>query len=44
MNSPITSTKIEVMIKNLKKKKKKKTEAGDQIGLQENSIKHLEKS
>ena len=39
MNNPITSTKIEAVIKNLPK-----TEAQDQMPSQKNSIKHLEKS
>ena len=39
MNNPITSTEIEVVIKNLPK-----TKAQEQMALQENSIKHLEKS
>ena len=39
MNKPITSTKIETVIKNLTK-----TKAQDQMASQENSIKHLEKS
>ena len=39
MNSPITSTEIEAVIKNLPK-----TKAQDQMASQENSIKHLEKS
>ena len=39
MNSPITSTKIEAVIKNLQK-----TKTQDQMASQENSIKHLEKS
>ena len=39
MNNPITSTEIEAVIKNLPK-----TKAQDQMALQENSIKHLEKS
>ena len=40
MNNPITSTKIETVIKYLPKK----TKAQDQMASQENSIKHLEKS
>ena len=40
MNNPITSTKIEAVIKNLPPK----TKAQDQMASQENSIKHLEKS
>ena len=40
MNSPITSTEIEVVIK----KSPKKTKTQDQMASQENSIKHLEKS
>ena len=43
MNNPITSTEIEAVIKK-KKKTSKKTKAQDQVALQENSIKHLEKS
>ena len=39
MNSPIISTEIEPMNKNLPK-----TKAQDQMASQENSIKHLEKS
>ena len=39
MNNPITSIEIEAMIKHLPKNK-----AQDQMALQENSIKHLEKS
>ena len=39
MNNPITSTKIEAVIKKLPK-----TEAQDQMPSQKNSIKHLEKS
>ena len=39
INNTITSTKIEAVIKNLPK-----TKAQDQMALQENSIKHLEKS
>ena len=39
MNNPITSTEIEVVIKNLPK-----TKAQDQMSSQKNSIKHLEKS
>ena len=42
MNSPITSTEIEAVIK--KKKISQKTKAQDQRASQENSIKHLEKS
>ena len=38
-NSPITSTEIEAVVKNLPKT----TKAQDQIASQENSIKHLEK-
>ena len=38
-NNPITSTEIKTVIKNLPKNK-----AQDQMALQENSIKHLEKS
>ena len=38
MNNPITSTEIEVVIKNLPK-----TKAQDQMSSQKNSIKHLEK-
>ena len=38
MNNPITSTKIEALIKT------QKTKAQDQMASQENSIKHLEKS
>ena len=44
MNNPKTSTEIEAVIKNLPKKKKKKTKAQDQMASQGNSIKHLEKS
>ena len=40
MNSPITSTEVEAVIKNLPKK----TKSQDQMASQENSIKHLEKS
>ena len=40
MNSPITSTKIEAVIKNLPPK----TKAQGQMASQDNSIKHLEKS
>ena len=40
MNNPITSTKIEAVIK----KNSQKTKAQDQMASQENSIKHLEKS
>ena len=40
MNNPITSTKIEAVIKKISQK----TKAQDQIASQENSIKHLEKS
>ena len=39
MNNPITSTKIEAVIKNLQK-----TKTQDQMASQENSIKHLENS
>ena len=39
MNNPITSTEIEVVIKNLPK-----TKAQDQMSSQKNSIKYLEKS
>ena len=39
MNNPITSTEIDAMVKNLPK-----TKAQDQTALQENSIKHLQKS
>ena len=39
MNNPIKSTEIETVIKNLPK-----TKALDHMALQENSIKHLEKS
>ena len=42
MNNPITSTKIETVIK--KKKNSPKTEAQDHMASQEKSIKHLEKS
>ena len=38
INSPITSTEIEAVIKNLPK-----TTAQDQMASQDNSIKHLEK-
>ena len=41
MNKPITSAEIKTVIKNLQNKK---TKAQDQVALQENSIKHLEKS
>ena len=41
MNNPITSTKIETVIK---KKNSQKTKAQDQMASQEYSIKHLEKS
>ena len=41
MNSPITSTEIEAVIKNLPCPPKK---AQDQMASQENSIKHLENS
>ena len=41
MRNPITNTEIEAVIKNLPKTK---TKAQDQMALQENSIKHLEKS
>ena len=40
MNNPITSTEIEAVIKNLRKK----TKAQNQMASQENSIKHLENS
>ena len=40
VNNPITSTEIEVVIKNLPSNKK----AQDQMASQENSIEHLEKS
>ena len=39
MNNPMTSTEIEVVIKNLPI-----TKAQEQMASQENSIKHLEKS
>ena len=39
MNNPITSTKIEAVIKNLPK-----TEAQDQMASQQHSIQHAEKS
>ena len=39
INRPITSTKIEMVIKNLQQ-----TKAQDQMASQANSIKHLEKS
>ena len=39
MNNPITSTKIEAVIKNLPK-----TKSQDQMASQENSFKHLERS
>ena len=38
MNNPITSTKIEALIKT------QKTKAQDQMASQEQSVKHLEKS
>ena len=41
MNSPITSTEIEAVIK---KKISQKSKAQDQMASQENSIKHLEKT
>ena len=41
MNNPITSTKIETVIK---KKNSPKPEAQDHMASQEKSIKHLEKS
>ena len=52
MNSPVTSTEIEAVIKkkkkNLKKtknkQKKKTTKAQDEMASQENSIQHSEKS
>jgi len=44
MNNPITSTKIEAVIKKKKKKNSQKTKSQDQMVSQENSIKHLEKS
>ena len=40
MNNPITSTKIEVVIKKISQK----TKAQDQMASQENCIKHLVKS
>ena len=40
MNNPITSTKIEAMIKNLPQK----TKTQEEMASQENSIKHSEKS
>ena len=40
MNNPVTSTEIEAVIKKISQK----TKAQDQMALQENSIKHLEKS
>ena len=40
MNNPITSTEIEAVIKNLRKRKK----AQDQMASQENCIEHLEQS
>ena len=40
MNSPITSTEIDAVIKKIFQKSK----AQDQMASQENSIKHLEKS
>ena len=40
LNNPITSTKIEAVIKNLPPK----TKAQGQMASQDNSIKHLEKS
>ena len=40
LNNPITSTEIEAVIK----KSPPKTKTQDQVALQENSIKHLEKS
>ena len=39
MNSPITSTEIDAVIKKISQK----TKAQDQMASQENSIKHLEK-
>ena len=42
MNSPVTGTEIQTVID--KKKSPKKTKAQDQMALQMNSIKHLEKS
>ena len=47
MNNPITTTEIEVVIKNLPPHYHplpKKKKAQDQMASQENSIKHLEKS
>ena len=40
MNNPITSMEIEAVIKNLPPLQKK---AQDQMALQENSVRHLEK-
>ena len=40
MNNPITSTEIEAVIKKISQK----TKSQDQVALQENFIKHLEKS
>ena len=40
MNYPVTSTKIEAVIKKISQN----TKAKDQMASQENSIKHLEKS
>ena len=44
MISPIKSTEIAAVIKNLPKTKQNKTKAQGQMASQENSIKHLEKS
>ena len=43
MNNPITSTKIEAVIKKKKKKNSQKTKSQDQMVSQENSVKHLGK-
>ena len=44
MISPIKSTEIAAVIKNLPKTKQNKTKAQGQMASQENSIRHLEKS
>ena len=44
MISPIKSTEIAAVIKNLPKTKQHKTQAQGQMASQENSIKHLENS